>query len=402
MVIGEKHKPDSVRAQHLAEEQAEEQTVRTDHRPDVGSLLRQARENHPVRDLDQIARELCIRKHMLAALEDNNFTIFPSACYASGFLKSYATYLGLDATQILAQFRQEFDGASERVELVFPEAPPRREWPLGLMASVATVCLLIVTGVWIWAGEDTKVSSLTEIANVSSTIFASAVAVTDTLHKSVDHDKSVDHETVGREALGPDEKTSAATPILVRNDSNDSNDSVDSAAGIAAGVISKEPARVLAAAVPGGAALADNTQANNIQANNTQADNMPSPDREPASVAPSLRFSLVEQAAAHTSPAEAAQPLAAEGDIRLSAEQDVWVRITGDQGKILMDGVMQAGEAFYVPKRPGLRLMTSNASAVSIYVGGEALSPLGDYGQIVTELALERKKLLQKTAMHAR
>lgn len=51
--------------------------------------------------LDQPATELCIQKKYLKALENNNFSAFPSLAYAIGFLRSYADYLSLPAEPLV-------------------------------------------------------------------------------------------------------------------------------------------------------------------------------------------------------------------------------------------------------------------------------------------------------------
>lgn len=114
----------------------------------VGQILRSARRNHRVNDLDKIAGELCIRPYYLAALEQDNFTSFPSACYASGFLRNYSSYLGLNANDIIDKYKQEYTGASEEVTLDFPDVAVPGDFSFRTFASYAGVGLLVVCGVW--------------------------------------------------------------------------------------------------------------------------------------------------------------------------------------------------------------------------------------------------------------
>jgi len=112
----------------------------------VGEQLKDARENHAVSDLKLIAQELCIRPHLLSALEENDFSSFASSCYATGFLKSYASYLDLDATKIVAQYKTAYAGAEEKVVLDFPEISVRDRFPLKVMAPVVSLSLLVLVG----------------------------------------------------------------------------------------------------------------------------------------------------------------------------------------------------------------------------------------------------------------
>ena len=84
-----------------------------DNKITIGEKLFQARHALTGADdieklsVEKISSELCIRPHLLAALEQDDFTKFPSACYAAGFLKNYAAYLGLDVAQIVTQYKKE-------------------------------------------------------------------------------------------------------------------------------------------------------------------------------------------------------------------------------------------------------------------------------------------------------
>ena len=65
-----------------------------------GEKLRSCRETKGY-SLEQIARDTNIAKKFLAALEEEDFTIFPGEPYLIGFLKNYSEYLGLDSNEIV-------------------------------------------------------------------------------------------------------------------------------------------------------------------------------------------------------------------------------------------------------------------------------------------------------------
>ncbi len=313
-----------------------------DKTPDVGSLLSGARKSRGLNDLDNVARELCIRPHLLEALEQNNFSAFPTACYASGFLKSYATYLGLDATSVVSQFKSEYEGAFQKVELVFPEVPARASLPRNIAASIGGLSLVMVLGVGMMFGTEEVREDLIALDDVSSLSMADTMLT----------------------ASAPATATQIALAEPVKQ---------------AVEKVAAEPGKK-----PVEKKLAEN---------------------KPVDESPT--FTLVQQATAHTNDSDADEIFSREvratpvvGDrIRLTAAADIWVRISGPEGEILFDRVVQEGEEFFAPDRKGLKLMTSNASALSLFVGDVAISPLGDYGQIVSELTLDQQHLLQKTAL---
>jgi cytoskeletal protein RodZ len=72
----------------------------------VGERLREARETRGV-DLFRVERDTKIRTKFLAALEGGDFTDLPGDVYARGFLRNYATYLGLNADEMEDEWREE-------------------------------------------------------------------------------------------------------------------------------------------------------------------------------------------------------------------------------------------------------------------------------------------------------
>ncbi|MCS7172673.1 MAG: DUF4115 domain-containing protein [Armatimonadetes bacterium] len=66
----------------------------------IGELLRRRREALGL-SLDQVHAELRIPVRYLLALEEDRFDLFPAPHYARGFLRSYATFLGLDPEPLL-------------------------------------------------------------------------------------------------------------------------------------------------------------------------------------------------------------------------------------------------------------------------------------------------------------
>jgi len=66
----------------------------------IGQILRQAREDRSL-TLGQVSRAIHIRVRYLQALEADEYETLPSRVQARGFLRSYASYLGLDTAQLL-------------------------------------------------------------------------------------------------------------------------------------------------------------------------------------------------------------------------------------------------------------------------------------------------------------
>ncbi len=81
---------------------------------DLGTRFRLARENKNI-SLRQAEQDTRIRRKYLQALEDEDLTSLPSAVYVKGFVRNYASYLGLDPTEMLALYREAMEQAPKVV-----------------------------------------------------------------------------------------------------------------------------------------------------------------------------------------------------------------------------------------------------------------------------------------------
>ncbi len=84
----------------------------------LGEMLRQRREGKGI-TLEQAAEDTRIREKFLAALESGDDRWLPGAVYTKGFLRNYADYLDLDASELIGMYTAE--------RSMTPEAPRRFE-----------------------------------------------------------------------------------------------------------------------------------------------------------------------------------------------------------------------------------------------------------------------------------
>src|SRR5437763_1523829 len=79
--------------------------------------------------LDEVAKDIRIKTVFLAALEKGEYTKLPSPAYAQGFVRNYASYLGIPKAEITALFKREFD--EKRAYKVLPDSMVKtKEFPL--------------------------------------------------------------------------------------------------------------------------------------------------------------------------------------------------------------------------------------------------------------------------------
>jgi len=70
----------------------------------VGQLLRDARESQGL-DIANISAILKIREDHLMALEEDDFDRLPGSVYAIGFIRTYSRHLGLNASDLIEQYK---------------------------------------------------------------------------------------------------------------------------------------------------------------------------------------------------------------------------------------------------------------------------------------------------------
>ena len=110
----------------------------------VGADLRLARE-HLGWDLPMIAAMLRIRLTYLEAIEGGRLDDLPGNAYAVGFLRAYASAVGLDADEIARRFRAEVADLNTPTQLAFPAPVPERGVPA---LAVVLVGLVVVIGAY--------------------------------------------------------------------------------------------------------------------------------------------------------------------------------------------------------------------------------------------------------------
>ncbi len=75
-------------------------------------MLKKERESKGI-TLEDIEKQIRIRKKFLKATEENNWSFFSSKVYISGVIKNYATFLGMDPKKALAFFRRDYEKIEE-------------------------------------------------------------------------------------------------------------------------------------------------------------------------------------------------------------------------------------------------------------------------------------------------
>jgi cytoskeletal protein RodZ len=116
--------------------------------PGIGQELRLARESTG-RSLAEVADALRIQAQHLQALEEGTHDQLPGAAYAIGFLRSYADYLGMDANEAVARFKEEAEIRARPTPLVFPQPIGEAQRPSGRLALLSVLVAGLAYGGWL-------------------------------------------------------------------------------------------------------------------------------------------------------------------------------------------------------------------------------------------------------------
>jgi cytoskeleton protein RodZ len=139
----------------------------------IGATLREARNRRKV-ELSEVEAAIKIRVRYLQAMENEEWDALPGGAYTRGFIRTYASYLGLDGERLADDYRRTTapaggERAPKRVEPVptgLRQGRPRiSSWVL--VAAVCLVLVAVVVGIGLAGGNGgtTRTSSGAQAGN---------------------------------------------------------------------------------------------------------------------------------------------------------------------------------------------------------------------------------------------
>jgi cytoskeletal protein RodZ len=204
-------RPDARRVEaERAAERESEAAASASRPPALPERLYAARERKGV-DLYRAERDTKIRARYLSALERGEYKELPGDVYTKGFLRNYANYLGLDAEEIVGQWRRDRgDAPAGKTVLTVPrpiaQSRPGLQFSPGVV--VAALLTLLIVGVAVWLGVQVmrfaKPPTLAITAPREATIRLEETATTYTLEGT-----SIPGATISIEMAGGTRTTAA-------------------------------------------------------------------------------------------------------------------------------------------------------------------------------------------------
>ncbi|MBN9571030.1 MAG: DUF4115 domain-containing protein [Alphaproteobacteria bacterium] len=282
-------------------------------------------------DLATVSRDLKIRKDHLEAVEEDRLENLPGRTYAIGFVRSYAGYLGLDATEMVERYKQEISGRhDDHMPTVAPISDDQRRLPQGWRFVAGIVVLAVGYGAWhlLSAGSAPQaVPPPPSLAPPKPAAVAPQPAPSATSDQTAVPSPAIDNSATAEPA-----PSAPATP--------------DNA--------SPAPAQPTATPSP--------AQTSSVPANAAPAN--------PAAAAPT-------QTEAAASPADPAAPTVyGKGNLNprvvLKAKNDTHITVRGGNGTVYINRILEPGDSYRVPNAPGLKLKAGEGDAVELLLDGAA------------------------------
>jgi cytoskeleton protein RodZ len=128
--------------------------------PEIGDQLRETRMRNRI-DISEVEAATKIRAKYLRALENEEWDLLPGPTFVKTFLRTYADYLGLDARNLVEQYRARYERPSAQELAPFgpgigarrsrPRRPILAPWMFVLAGVVVLVGALYLLGTW---GDD--------------------------------------------------------------------------------------------------------------------------------------------------------------------------------------------------------------------------------------------------------
>src|SRR3954454_13502866 len=124
----------------------------------VGTILGRARNRRQI-ELAEVEAATRIRFRYLRAIEDEEWDVLPGGVYTRGFIRTYASFLGLDGDRLVSDYRESVEPWHRSAEAAQPQpgsggdsGGPRGVALAGL-AVIAVIAVAVVAIVAIPSGE---------------------------------------------------------------------------------------------------------------------------------------------------------------------------------------------------------------------------------------------------------
>lgn len=402
-----------LRAQHPAEDVVQIGDVQhfLNDETRLGDIMRGERATLGKSLLD-VQRELRIRASYVAAIENCDISAFDAPSFISGYVRSYARYLGMDPDWTFRRFCTEsgFQPTHGMAPSAAGPKPVRRPSdPAEALANPRA--LFIPQERSFWADlEPRAIGALAVlIALIAGLAYGGYALLQEvqrvTLMPGDDLPQLVTEldPTQGAGLAGPDLESRDPAEIARGLPQPEALDRLYRPQILEAPVLTARDGPIAAIdpgltetattaiAGAGGVAMPQPSQAATQVAGFGPL--MPADLALPTEIATMVADAVPAEGGVRTLAPDAPQ-------LELLAARPAWVRVTSADGTVLLEKIMDAGERFALPKlEEAPRLRTGNSGAVYFAVNGQTYGPVAPGAQVVSNVELAPSSLTDRFAL---
>ncbi|MDR3044575.1 MAG: DUF4115 domain-containing protein [Desulfovibrio sp.] len=341
---------------------------------ELGIALREAREAKGL-DIDDVAIRIKVSARVLRAIEDGEQDQLPHSVYARGFIKSYASLLGVDNDLVMRAVDEAYP--FEVPEDLLPEtviAQPQARGRIGLSPVVLALALLVLLvalgGGWYYRQQAAREADMPKVAQPAQPPQSS---VSQPAQQAEPQNVPAQDAVPAPDAVPASNATNATAPAVAPS-VNGTAPAPQPARNATA------PAASSAAPAPAPAAQASATAA-------AQPVTSSAPTTPAASTAASggPQGGVFDSEAAATGGADTDGSMLAGGTHRIVviALADCWVHSSADDSDVRQFS-LHKGQTFALTFSKRLTLKLGNAGGVRIRYNGQEQPAAGDSGQVRT------------------
>jgi cytoskeleton protein RodZ len=320
---------------------------------DIGSLLKQERIKQN-KKIPAISRELRISEHYIHALEDGNIAALPERVYTLGFVRTYALYLGLEASFVVDRFKKESLGLEPSSKTyVLPEAYLPQKGPSRRVLRLSFLFGLLLIGGWLFYQFHTS--------------------------KEMDGMGESEIETPPVMAIptpqgtAPQTEAVSAHPAIAEKEHPDySQEAEDFARGLL-----QSPAPGMSVVPP-----QNDLSSSSVTEKRSEATQQPQTSQDTP---------ISQEPASQSAPSLAVQTLGAKPSLVFTDSS--WVQILDADGRQYMQKLFKPGERYAIPQGGRFAMRVGNGGGVFIVQGDKKSPPLGQKGQVLSHVLLDQKSV---------
>lgn len=382
----------------------------------VGELLREARMRFGY-TVDVIADELKVKRELVDAVENGDFTGFSSRTYAIGFVRNYAALVQMNVEDVLLRTRSEISSVlPQQVASFVPleDIQPQSSLP-SLSAIVSGLAVLLVVYALGYSFfrttpqmEESPASLAAALpvapapapapvaaAPVPAAAPEAKIAVAPAAESNAQGNAAAGIATLGAQLAGQMGQTQ------VQENKQQAMPGAAAAqmamqAGVAENPVNTGISAQAASAPQADERVTDETDSANVLPNLDGQDEVQKKAQVPAPTPTALASTVPSSVSVTPVPARASPdaPRRITSRIRLQATDSITVQIFDAKGHMLAERQIAKGEAFFVPDNADYTMATSNAGAMRVQVDGRELPPLGARDEAVHNIPLNADELL--------